>query len=167
MRISYPHWVQFQGRGLGLVWQTDDGTEETNEDTDGVLVDNGRIVSVRAPAEFSKVARDHGLDLEQDERAPQNLDGMEELLDLPMSDDICSQLLEAWNLFTDIARSVNATLDDRGAAASKCYDKLFFGNNLESITPVGEHYSPAFNEHERRVIREVLDRGRTILATHL
>ncbi|WP_262105729.1 hypothetical protein [Arthrobacter sp. Marseille-P9274] len=167
MRFSYPQWVQFQGRSLGIVCQNDNGTEEANEDTDGVLVTNGRIVSVRTPEEFSTVAIDHGLDLEDDELESQNLDGLEELLELPMSDDICAQLLNAWNLFADIARSVDATLDDRGPVASKCYDKLFFGNNLESVTPAGEHYSPSFNESERRTMQEILDRGRTILATHL
>lgn len=51
--------------------------------------------------------------------------------------------------------------------ADKCYDKLFYGNNLPSVTPPGEHYSPHFDDHEQRVIHEILDRGRVILASHL
>jgi hypothetical protein len=79
----------------------------------------------------------------------------------------CAQLLNAWNLLGDIARSVNASLDDRGPEADKCYDKLFYGNNLPSITPPGEHYGPYFDDHEQRVITEILDRGRVILASRL
>lgn len=167
MKISYPYWVQFQGQALGLVWQSEDGPEETDEDTDCVLVESGRIVTARTPAELSTAASRLGLILEKDEGDRLNLDGLEELLELPISDEICAQILEAWNLFTDIARSVNATLDDRDPSVSKCYDKLFFGNNLESVTPAGEHYSPYFDNTECRLISAVLDRGRAILASHL
>lgn len=98
---------------------------------------------------------------------PQNLDGLEWLLELPASDEICTELLNAWNLFNDIARSVGASLDDSGPEASKCYDKLFYGTNLESITPVGEHYSPEFTDEERLLVAEILNRGRTILTARL
>ncbi|WP_345147738.1 hypothetical protein [Arthrobacter ginkgonis] len=115
----------------------------------------------------------HGLELETaiDPECgidtPQDLDGLEALLELAVSDDTCAQLLNAWNLFADIARSVGATLDDRGPKASKCYDKVFYGNNLECITPAGEHYSPDFSASEQRLIAEILNRGRTILASRL
>jgi hypothetical protein len=165
MRLSYPHWIRFRGRTLGLVWQTEDGSQEMDGDTDAVLVEDGRIVAARDPGELSMLALRHGLILEEPNGEPQNLDGLEELLELPTSDDICAQVLNAWNLFGDIARSVAATLDDRGPGADKCYDKLFYGNN--PVTPVGEHNAPYFDAAERRIIKEVLDRGRTILATHL
>lgn len=165
MRLSYPHWIRFRGHTLGLVWQTDDGPQEIEGDTDAVLVEGGRIVAAQDPDELAMLALRHGLILEEANGEPQNLDGLEELLELPTSDDICAQVLNAWNLFGDIARSVAGTLDDRGPGADKCYDKLFYGNNL--VTPVGEHYAPYFDAAERRIIKEVLDRGRTILATHL
>jgi hypothetical protein len=167
MKISYQLWVRFGGRKLGLVWQTDDGTQTAEDDGDGVLVAGGRIVSARTPEEFSIIARRYGLDLDEDNSEPQNLDGLEQLLELPRSDDICSQILNAWNLFNDIARSVGATLDDRSPDADNCYDKVFAGNNLDSITPAGEHYSPYFSEEECGLIAEILARGRTILAAHV
>ncbi|WP_410555425.1 hypothetical protein [Arthrobacter globiformis] len=166
MRMSYPHWIQFQGQRLGLVWQTDDEAGDEGE-TDGVLAYNGQIVWARTEEEFSELASLHNLTLEAGNEEPQNLDGIEELLQLPASDDTCAQLLNAWNLLGDIARSVNASLDDRGSEADKCYDKLFYGNNLPSITPPGEHYSPYFDDHEQRVITEILDRGRVILKSRL
>ncbi|WP_149957575.1 hypothetical protein [Zafaria cholistanensis] len=122
---------------------------------------------------LSALADRHGLglqsafDLEYSIDTPQDLDGLEALLELPVSDGTCAELLNAWNLFADIARSVGATLDDRGPKASKCYDKIFYGNNLECITPAGEHYSPDFSASERQLMTEILDRGRTILANHL
>jgi hypothetical protein len=44
--MSYPHRVKFHGQTLGLVWQTEDEAQD-GQDTDGVLVRNGRIVSAR------------------------------------------------------------------------------------------------------------------------
>lgn len=166
MRMSYPHWIQFQGQRLGLVWQTDEEAADEG-DTDGVLVYNGQIVWARTEEDLSELARLHNLTLEAGNEEPQNLDGIEDLLQLPASDDTCTQLLNAWNLLGDIARSVNASLDDRGPEADKCYDKLVYGNNLPSITPPGEHYSPYFDDHEQSVISEILVRGRVILASRL
>jgi hypothetical protein len=169
MMLCYPCWIQFQGRTLGLIWQSADGTEDTdtNEDTDRVLTDNGKIVSASTAEGLVVLAGHHGFGLESPFDDPQNLDGLDGLLELPVSDATCAQLLNAWNLLGDIARSVDATLDDRSPEASKCYDKLFHGNNLECITPAGEHYSPYFSGAERRLMAEILGRGRAILATHL
>jgi hypothetical protein len=148
------------------VWQTDDEAGDEG-DTDGVLVWNGQIVSAGTQEDFADLSRQHNLTLEARNEEPQNLDGIEDLLQLPASDDTCTQLLNAWNLLGDIARSVNASLDDRGPEADKCYDKIFYGNNLPSITPLGEHYSPYFDDQEQRVITEILDRGRVILSSRL
>jgi hypothetical protein len=166
MRMSYPHWIQFRDQRLGLVWHTDDEAADEG-DTDGVLVHNGQILWASTQEELSELARQHNLTLQPGNEEPQNLDGIEGLLQLPASDDTCAQLLNAWNLLGDIARSVNASLEDRGPEADKCYDKLFYGNNLPSITPPGEHYGPYFDDHEQRVISEILDRGRVILASRL
>lgn len=167
MKMSYRHWIQFRDQTLGLVWQTENGAQEVDGDTDCVLVEDGRIVSVRSPEEFRTVARQYGLTLEDGNGAPQRLDGLERLLELPASDEICTQVLNAWNLYNDIARSVGTTLDDRSEDVDRCYDKLFYGNNLDSVTPAGEHYSPDFSDEERRLITEILNRGRTVLAAHL
>lgn len=167
MMFSYTLWIRFRGQRVGLVWQTEGGTSEVEGDTDCVLVQDGRIVSVGTPAEFAMVAQQFGLKLEEGNEELQNLDELERLLELPVSDDICGKLLNAWNVFGDIARSVGASLEDSGPEASACYDKLFYGSNLESVTPAGEHYSPEFSDEERLLIAEVLNRGRTILAARI
>ena len=167
MRLSYPVWVRFNGCDRALIWQTDDSTQVTDEDTDAVLVLDGRIVTAFTTEDLTTVAARHGLELKDSDGAVQVLDDVEELLELPASEAICAQVLDAWNLFADIARSVSATLDDTGEAWQQCYDKLFFGNNLPSVTPAGEEYRPCFTVEEQRLIRDVFIRGRAILATHL
>lgn len=167
MRLSYPVWVRFNGHDRALIWQTDDGTQVTDEDTDAVLVLDGKIVTASTTEDLTTVAARHGLELEDSDGSVQILDDVEKLLELPASEEICAQVLDVWNLFSDIARSVSATLDDTGDEWQKCYDKLFFGNNLPSVTPAGEHYRPSFTAEEQRLIRDVFIRGRALLATHL
>ena len=135
MRLSYPVWVRFNGCDRALIWQTDDGTQVTEEDIDAVLVLDGRIVTAFTTEDLTTVAARHGLELKDSDGAVQVLDDVEELLELLASEEIRAQVLDAWNLFADIARSVSATLDDTGEAWQQCYDKLFFGNNLPQRHP--------------------------------
>ena len=167
MMFSYPVWIRLHGVDRGLIWQTDDGMEASGEDTDTVLVIDQRIATAPTAAALAELAVRHGLDFEDTEADRLNLDGLEQLLELPASEEICAQLLNAWNLYGDIARSLGATLDDDGEQTQRCYDKLFYGNNLPSITPVGEHYRPFFTDAEQQLIRGILTRGRAILTTHL
>jgi hypothetical protein len=68
-------------------------------------------------------------------------------------------LLDAWNLFGDVARSVGVPLDDRSAERHTLYDKLFAANNLPAVTPPGERYEPRWSESELAGLREVLAEG--------
>lgn len=128
--FSYPVWIRLHGVDRGLIWQTDDGMEVSGEDTDTVLVIDQRIATAPTAAALAELAVRHGLDFEDTEADRLNLDGLEQLLELPASEEICTQLLNAWNLYGDIARSLGATLADDGEEAQQCYDKLFYGNNL-------------------------------------
>lgn len=165
--FSYPVWIRLHGVDRGLIWQTDDGMEASGEGTDTVLVVDQRIATAPTAEALAELAAQHGLAPEDTEADRLNLDGLEQLLELPASEEICTQLLNAWNLYGDIARSLGATLADDGEEAQRCYDKLFYGNNLPSITPVGEHYRPFFTETEQQLIGGILTRGRAVLATHL
>jgi|GEM_PF-2464616 len=167
MRKSWPRWIVFRGVRRGLVWQSDD-EPSTEGDTDSVLVDDGgRIVWVRTPRDLPGLAESYGLTLEEDAAEPVDLDGLEGLLTQPISDDSCNQLINAWNLLGDIARSVDASLDDRSAEVERCYYKLYRGLDMEFLTPSGERHAPRFKKSEKRLINEVFNRGRIILAARL
>ncbi len=69
--------------------------------------------------------------------------------------DQCAILLNAWNFFDDFAR----TLDLEGAwfdsdGLSVVYKKLFHGNNLPAITPVGEVYNSVFDQLQIEMLRQ-------------
>ncbi|MCG2620734.1 hypothetical protein LVY72_02275 [Arthrobacter sp. I2-34] len=164
--VYYPLWIRFQGRRLALVWQIGDG-EGPVDQKDAVVVEQGTVASAGTAAELQALGLRLGISLEDDDDDLWELDGLEDLLELPPSEEICTRLLNAWNLYDDVARSVDCSLDDRSAIARTCYDKLFFGNNLDSITPAGTQFRPAFNDAEKDAVREILHRGRIILAGQL
>jgi len=74
----------------------------------------------------------------------------------------CVQALDAWNLFRDVAASVQA----KGAEFAKLdrnepliYDKLFWGNNLPAMTPEGQSYVPQWTLQETQLLAAVLSAG--------
>lgn len=69
-------------------------------------------------------------------------------------------LLDSWNALEDMSRSVGAS---RIAAdpeikdeAQRVYDKLFYGNNLPSVTPVGRSYQVALTSRELDILRKAM-----------
>lgn len=166
MRLSYPLWLKFRGELYGLIWQTEDNPE-TEYDDDCVLVDAGKIVWVRAAEDYQVVCSVYGLILEEGDGEVWNLDDVERLLELPASEEVCSQILNAWNLLGDIACTFSVDLEQRTKILDKCYDKLFYGNNLPGITPEGEDYRPYFSDVERRHVAALFDRGRELVAAHI
>lgn len=172
MRLSYPRWVRFGGESIGLIWQTDDLSEqqqqsEPQEQPDGVLVAEGQIVCVRSAGEYKQTATAYGIEIEDDESEELDLDQLTGLLKEPLDSQTCSKLLDGWNLLGDIAHSVEQPLEDRNKVAERCYDKLFYGCNLESITPPGEHYSAVLSKAEKKEMRRIIDRGFRILTDFL
>jgi transposase len=129
---------------LGLIWQTDDGTQTLGEDTDTILVLDGRIATALTFEDLAKLAARHGLVLEDFEGPQVDLDGLGQLLELLATEGICTQMSDAWNLYGDIARSVEATLGDVGAEAHRWYDKLFASTNSPAVAPAGEDYRSDF-----------------------
>ena len=63
----------------------------------------------------------------------------------------CEMILEAWNFFEDLINTFNISdLSDQlhGSVLDKAYKKIFYGNNLKSITPKDELYNPMWHEEE-------------------
>lgn len=50
----------------------------------------------------------------------------------------CKTILNFWNIFNDIAYSFGEKIpDERTRRSDRCYNKLFWGNNLPAVTPDG------------------------------
>lgn len=73
-----------------------------------------------------------------------------------MSRDEIDVVITAWNALDDLTRSLGAPLGFFGRLANRCYDKLFWGLNLESVTPPGQWYTPSWRPRELSKIDQVL-----------
>jgi hypothetical protein len=78
-------------------------------------------------------------------------------IDRSVSERSCKFILEAWNTFDDISHTINSPLvpidlfpkED----VDKSYEKIFYGTNLEPVTPAGCGYSPLLVPKELKMIR--------------
>jgi hypothetical protein len=74
----------------------------------------------------------------------------------------CSDFLNAWNAFSDIAASCpQIQTDFRKLHREKkaIYDKLFWGCNLPAVTPEGERFEPEWNPRETESIASIMTSG--------
>lgn len=76
-------------------------------------------------------------------------------------------LLMAWNLFTDLAASVNGEFDPECQQTQQIYEKLFWGNHLPAVTPPDNHSTPLWSDEELLLIRDVLARGLALFRKHV
>lgn len=78
--------------------------------------------------------------------------------DRTVSQQTSQILLESWNDLEDLARSVRSVPANalREKEIKRVYDKLFYGNNLPSVTPAGKSFLPAFTKQELVVLRKFL-----------
>ena len=69
--------------------------------------------------------------------------------------------LETWNALEEVAAGLGVPMNFKGKIATKAYAKLFWGLNLPSVTPPGEHYLPLWSPREISKIAKVLRSGRS------
>jgi hypothetical protein len=76
---------------------------------------------------------------------------------LPMKSSVL--FLNIWNTLDDVSHSISQDLMASDLYSSEelnyLYEKLFFGNNLESITPEGKKYYPILVAREREILRNL------------
>jgi hypothetical protein len=138
------------GRTVFLLWVSDDWA------LNRVLADAGRVVSFCDEQSAREYAQAENLTLAPEEDLGlHDLDSAVSWLEADTEPE-CRLLLAIWNLAGDVARSVTEPFEDRGEALDGVYDKLFFGNNLPSMTPPGEQYHPQWTEEELRLLRATI-----------
>jgi hypothetical protein len=74
----------------------------------------------------------------------------------------CSNLLDVWNMLTDIHASrgnTNDLLSHAGQRSQAVYDKLFHGCNLPAVTPEGQWFEPIWSVEECRSLAKLLRLG--------
>ncbi|MDE6787883.1 MAG: hypothetical protein K2J47_00995 [Ruminococcus sp.] len=131
-----------------LIWHNDD------KGKDVVEIRNNKILVFDTLESAEKFAGD---DCECWEY---NISELEKFIHAHNKNFDCKIILDFWNIFNDILYSFGEKIpDERTKRSDRCYNKLFFGNNLPAITPDGECYIPVFTRKERKNIRRILSYG--------
>jgi hypothetical protein len=155
-RLYFPCDVRMNGENTFVLWYQDE--------PDGfVRRSDGQMLVARSLESLASVAREMGLPLVQDDPARYDFDELREWCVRAEAAGVdCPAFLNVWNFFDDLARlhadsqSDYAKLSRR---ASQSYDKLFWGNNLPSMTPPGERFTPIWSAEELEEIRLVMEAG--------
>lgn len=72
----------------------------------------------------------------------------------------CDFLINFWNLFDDIHYSCNSVFESVITKRSgRCYNKLFYGLNLHSITKKEYTYNPIFTQKELKFTQTLMKQG--------
>jgi len=134
-----------------------------SNESDGVVADaEGFVLTFKDTDAVRAYADLMHYQLEDHEPILHDLDWVGTWLKKPGMPVNCVEALGAWNLFSDVARSIQG----RGRAFERLvpqfpgiYQKLFWGNNLPSLTPNGCHYVPEWSSEELAALVEVLGAG--------
>lgn len=159
--LWHPLALRVNGRTVFLLWVSDDWAQNR------VLVDGGRVVSFSDPESARGYALTQRLPLAREEEL--RLHGLDSAVSWLVADGEpdCSDLLAIWNLAGDVARSVNERFEDRSEVVDDVYNKLFFGNNLPSMTPPGERYEPDWTQEELALLRTTIETGVDVIRSHV
>ena len=156
--------VLLNGHELFLAWSPGEPDSFPRDAEGGLLV-------TRSLKSLAAIAGASGLGHVSEEPTDYDFDRIRKWCVAPNSTGVeCSTFLNAWNFFDDLA-GLHGGADNaytwQSRCAAPCYDKLFWGNNLPAVTPVGKEYIPAWLSDELESIREVLTAGIDLLEAEL
>ena len=137
-----------------LIWISDGN--------DSVVVDAGGFIpSFRDLTLLRRYAELNHYSLESEEPQLHDLDWIAPWRVAQVASVDCEGALTAWNLFADVASSVpeGVTFKPLDSQFPGIYKKLFWGSNLPSVTPQGEHYTPEWSPDEIHALGEILIAG--------
>jgi hypothetical protein len=139
-----------------------------SNESDGVYLDSeGSLVVFDDLESLAAYAERQKLLIEDEKPVSYNLEKLEADLSNKRFEVDCVGFLEAWNLFDDVSRSLEADFDSDHEITNNIYDKLFWGNNLPSMTPEEKSYQPVWSKKEIEIMRAVLLHGIEIFRSNL
>ncbi|WP_028778855.1 hypothetical protein [Shimazuella kribbensis] len=150
MRCHYIVEFLFEEKKYYCIWYTDD--------TDGILVESNKIKYFSTVHELRSYSLSKRLTLE-DEVIKYDINQMIEWLSSDPRSVDCKMILEFWNIFSDVARSIDEHFYGEDEVVSPLYEKLFYGNNLDPINKSGHVYIPIWNNEEVVALTKVVESG--------
>ena len=108
------------------------------------------------PAALAAHLAEDAIPIDQEAAGAVDIDEARAALGPDMSRDAIEVVLNAWNALDDLTKSLGVPLGFFGRLANRSYDKLFWGLNLEAVTPPGQWYVPRWSDRELAKIDQVL-----------
>jgi hypothetical protein len=159
----FPLLYRLEAEDRYLIWIS-------NEKDFVVVGPEGLVPTFKHMASVQAYADLNNYSLEREEPILHDLDWVATWTKAPDAPVDCRKALAAWNLFSDVAKSISErgiSFDRLDSQFPGVYDKLFWGNNLPSVTPSGRHYEPAWSQDELAALTEVLSAGLAMFASCL
>lgn len=151
-----------------LIWFTTD----LDGNQDGVCVDgDSKVATFGTFDELECYVQDRRIGpLNHSDPIFYDLDLVVEFCKGQMADKLdCPKILEAWNLFNDVARSCGnggTLFREEERLLDQIYDKVFWGCNLPAMTPEGENFEPSWSPEEVNILRKLMTTGLDLLCSH-
>jgi len=152
----FPCLFRFGSADHYVIWYSDD--------RDGLVREDGRVVTFPSLAELHAYALQRSLKLQPAEVARYDWDSVERWCDEPVAIGIAvGPFLNAWNMVLDTLPACDesglfAHADGRNGAL---YEKLFRASNLPAMTTPGAEYYPVWTRAEVDALAQVLRLGIT------
>jgi len=160
----------WQGDRSFFLWHGD-ADVDTSACSDSVEIDeSGHILTFASVTTCRHYTEDHSYDLVSDPVLHYDFDALVRWCGAPSASTLdLSATLDAWNLFGDCPAETDVTNLFRtwDGWSGALYEKLFFAQNLPSVTPPGEHYSPTWSIDELQNLARVLRLGLAEFTTRL
>lgn len=158
--LMYVCVARVRGRTVYFLWHSDPDSPEP----DGVLLDGeSRIPAFATEAAARSYTAAQGLAVAAEPPSEYDLDRVAAWCDEPTQTALdCAVLLDTWNLYTDLGPVLGGATNifvHSEQRANALYEKLFLGNNLPSMTPAGEHYTPTWTTPELLHLSRILRLG--------
>lgn len=83
-----------------------------------------------------------------------------------MSEDQLSEVIVAWNCLEELLTGLSLPFNFHGRLSDSAYSRLFWGMNLPSLTPPGEHWVPHWTPRLLAKIHQILSVGASRVLGH-
>jgi hypothetical protein len=153
-RLTYTTWIRIDGNDFYALWSC-------NDEAYFVLNAEGKLPVFDSISKCMKYAELNNIRCEDQFPILHDLDAVDYWLRKPSAANIdCKSFLNFWNLTTDLRTALNALIvTQEDSTRSDIYDKVFWGSNLDVLTPPGESFNPHWSESDITDLVAVLSDG--------
>lgn len=154
MRQYYLVKVTYKDIESFLIWYSDD--------EDGLLLLDDNLLIFKNIDEAMSFAKNQNFLLEMDENKFDFSDVFELLKGIEFSEN-CSKLINIWNFFSDLAKSLNMEFvgDSDDDVVTDIYSQLFHGINIKVLK--NEEYHPILDDEEKQKCVSIFRNGLSLL----